>query len=67
MKKLLLLVPFAFFAIGCNTGDTPIQTYPTSKPQAAAPKSPPSDIQSNPNIPDEAKKAILNQNRPGAR
>jgi PBP1b-binding outer membrane lipoprotein LpoB len=64
MKKLLSLIPLAaLILVGCNSGDTPVETVNVPKDKAPQKDSMQGAIQGNPNIPDAAKKQILNQGK----
>ena len=61
MKKLILLIPIAAFLIGCDAGETKVETVTAPKGEVKK-DSMAGAVQSNPGIPDAAKKALLNQN-----
>jgi hypothetical protein len=58
MKKLIWIIPAAMICLaGCNTGDTPVETY-KAEPTAEKTDEMSQNINANPNIPDAAKKAM---------
>ncbi len=59
MKKLIWIIPAAILCMaGCNTGDTPVETYKADEQQVEKADSMKGNINSNPNIPDAAKEAM---------
>lgn len=58
MKKLIWIIPAAVICLaGCNSGDTPVETY-KADPQVEKTDEMSKSINSNPNIPDAAKEAM---------
>jgi len=58
MKKLIWIIPAAILCMaGCNTGDTPVETY-KADPAVEKVDDMSSNVNANPNIPDAAKKAM---------
>jgi len=59
MKKLIWIIPAAIFCLaGCNAGDTPVESYKPDEQKIEKQEGMTENINSNPNIPDAAKKAM---------
>ncbi len=65
MKKLLTLIPFAALVlVGCNTGETPVETVKVEPGKEVQKDTMQGAIQGNPGMPDDVKKRLLNQGAP---